>query len=113
MESKEKRKKIRVPFRAQITVDYQGEKLHLEGDSVNISMSGILAETREKIPLGTVCKVRMSLAGAEYPIELTMTGTVVRHDPTGFGIHFAEMDLDSYSLLREIVRHNANDPDVV
>lgn len=113
MAGKEKRKRIRVPFRTQITVDYGGEKLHLEGDSVNISMGGILAETSKKIPLGTVCNVRMNLVGSQPPIGLTMTGKVVRHDPAGFGIHFAEMDLDSYSLLRDIVRYNSSDPDAV
>jgi hypothetical protein len=113
MESNEKRQKIRVPFRTQITVDYDGEKLHLEGDSVNISMGGLLAKTGNKMPLGAVCKVKVILEGAQPPIELAMTGTVVRHDPSGFGVHFNEMDLDSYSLLREIVRHNANDPDTI
>jgi len=113
MEDKDRRKKIRVPFRSQITIDYGGEKLHLEGSSVNISMGGILAKTSDRIPLGTVCKVQVSLVGAQSPIGLTMTGTVARQDSAGFGIHFEEMDLDSYSLLREIVRHNVNDPDVI
>jgi hypothetical protein len=111
MTSKERRKKTRVPFRTQIIVEYGGEKLHLGGSSVNISMGGILAETPDSIPMGKTCHVRMSLVGADPPIELTMVGTVARHDAAGFGIKFQEMDLDSYSLLREIVRHNANEPD--
>jgi hypothetical protein len=109
MESQEKRQRIRVPYRTEIIIGYAEEELHLEGDSVNLSRSGILVKTREKIPLGTNCRVRLRLSGTEDPIELSMIGRVVRAEFTGFGIQFDEMDLDSFTLLREIIRHNAED----
>jgi len=113
MEGDEKRKSIRVPFRTEIVVSHGGKELHLEGDSVNLSMGGMLAESQEEIPLGAVCRVELSLAGTQEPIGLTVQGRVIRHEPSGFVIQFEEMDLDSYTLLREIVRHNAEDPDLV
>jgi len=111
MESREKRKNIRVAFRTEITVSDGGEKLHLEGDSVNLSMGGMLARTDEKIPLETACRVQLSLTGTQEPVGLTIEGRVIRHEPSGFVIHFEEMDLDSYTVLKEIVRYNTQEPD--
>jgi hypothetical protein len=113
MEDKEKRKDIRVSFRTEISIAYNGEKLHLGGDSVNLSMGGLFAASSEEVPLGMQCQIHLRLSGTEEPIELTMKGKVVRHEQSGFGIHFEEMDLDSYSILKEIVRHNAQEPDLV
>jgi hypothetical protein len=113
MEDKEKRKNIRVPFRTEICISYGGEELHFEGDSVNLSMGGLLAASSEIIPLGTDCQLQLRLSGTQEPLELAMKGKVVRHEPSGFGIHFEEMDLDSYSILKEIVRHNTKEPDLV
>ena len=113
MESREKRKNVRVAFRTEITVSGGGKKLHLEGDSVNLSMGGMLARTHEEIPLGTACEVRISLTGTQEPMWLTMEGRVIRHEPSGFVIHFEEMDLDSYTVLKEIVRYNTQEPDTV
>lgn len=109
MEGREKRKNLRVVFRAEIAVSDGGKMLHLECDSVNLSMGGMLAETHELIPLGTECRVQLSLTGTQEPVGLTMMGRVIRHEPTGFVIHFEEMDLDSYTMLKEIIRHNAKD----
>ena len=111
MKSSEKRKSVRVPFRTEIIIDYDGYKMRLGGDSVNLSLSGILVEAEKKIPLGTACRIRLKLTGTRKPIEITMDGRVVRQDHLGFGIRFDEMDLDSYTLLKEVVRHNTDDPD--
>ena len=113
MEGSEKRRRVRVPFRTEIIIDYAKHKMHFGGDSVNLSLSGILVETKEEIPLGTDCRVRLRLTGTREPTELIMDGRVVRQDHSGFGIQFDEMDLDSYTLLKEVVRHNAEDPDIL
>ena len=111
MEGSEKRRRVRVPFRTEIILDYGDHKMRFGGDSVNLSLSGMLVETEEEIPLGTACRIRLRLTGTQEPIELTMDGRVVRQDHLGFGVQFDEMDLDSYTLLKEVIRHNTDDPD--
>jgi hypothetical protein len=113
MSDAEKRKAVRVPFRADILIHHGKKMLHLGGDSLNVSMSGMLVETHEKLDIGSPCRVLMSLSGTQEPIELAIEGRVVRQGATGFGIHFEKMDLDSYTLLKEIVRHNVEDPDSI
>lgn len=101
-------------FRTEIQIHYDGKVLQIEGDSVNLSLSGMLVESREKIPVETRCQVHLNLTGTIEPMGVIMTGKVVRHEAAGFGIHFEEMDLESYSTLKEIVRYNTNgDPDKV
>ena len=111
MDGNEKRKRIRVPFRTEIIIDYDDHKMRFGGDSVNLSLSGMLVETEKEIPLGAVCRIRLRLTGTQELIELTMAGRVVRQDHLGFGVQFDEMDLDSYTLLKEVIRHNTDDPD--
>jgi len=90
MEGREKRKRIRVPFRTEIIIDYDNHKMRYGGDSVNLSLSGMLVETQNEIPLGTACRIRLRLTGTREPIELTMNGRVVRQDHQGFGVRFDE-----------------------
>ena len=111
MEAREKRKRVRVPFRTEIIIEYDDRKMSFGGDSVNLSLGGMLVETEEAIPPGTTCGIRLRLTGTQEPIELTMEGRVVRQGNSGFGVRFDEMDLDSYTLLKEVIRHNTDDPD--
>lgn len=113
MNGSEKRKRVRVPFRTEIIIEYEKHKMRFGGDSINLSLGGMLVETKKEIPLGTACRVRLRLTGTREPIELTMDGRVVRQDHAGFGVQFDEMDLDSYTLLKEVIRHNADDPDLL
>ena len=113
MEDSEKRKRERVSFRTEIIVDYDNHRMRFGGDSVNLSLSGMLVETKNNIPLGVDCRIRLRLTGTREPIELTMDGRVVRQYHRGFGVQFNKMDLDSYTLLKEVVRHNAKDPDLL
>ncbi len=113
MTAREKRQGIRVPFRTQIVIRYGANELHLEGSSKNVSRNGMLIRTETDIPLGTECRIELTLAGTEPPMVLSMAGRVVRDDPGGYGLRFEEMDLDSFTLLKEIVRHNTSEPDQV
>ena len=113
MDNTEKRKLLRVPYRTEIGIQYGDERFAPAGGSVNLSRGGIFVTAAEKIPLGTACRVRLCLAGTEDPVVLHMLGRVVREEPHGFGIQFDEMDLDTYTLLKEIIRYNASDADLV
>lgn len=113
MSINEKRTAVRVPFRADILIHHGKKLLRFGGDSVNVSMNGMLIKTNEDIGIGTSCRILIGLSGTQEPLELTIEGRVVRQDASGLGIQFDEMDLDSYTLLKEIVRHNVTDPDSV
>ena len=112
MENMEKRKRLRVSYRTGIEIQHGDQRFEPAGGSVNLSRGGIFVTAAEKISLGTACRVRLCLAGTEDPVELIMLGRVVREEADGFGIQFDEMDLDTYTLLKEIIRYNASDADL-
>ena len=64
----------------------------LQGTTRDISLTGLYAEVRRLIPLGTVCRIELS--AEEGARELTIGGDfeVVRHatdvDPSGIGFRF-------------------------
>jgi len=104
-----RREKVRVDFRTQILLEIGEEKIHIEGNSSNLSLGGMYVNTIRDFPIGQNCKVGVLLSGGTEKTTLEMEGSVVRKEPGGIAIAFDSMDLDSYSCLRNIVRYNASD----
>jgi len=108
-----RRTKLRVDFQTQIVVNVSDSPIHMDADSRNLSLKGIFVETTADVPVDTRCQVQVFLAGTTEPRPLSMNGTVVRKEPSGIGIAFDSMDLDSYTELKNIVRYNSADPDEI
>ena len=109
----ERRRKMRVGFHTQIMLEAGDAKIRTEGNSKDLSLSVIFVNTDEKISVDTPCKVEVALSGTVELVVLQMNGRIVRNDVSGIGITFDSMDLDSYTHLKNIVRHNADNPDDV
>ena len=109
----DKRQKIRVNFQVEIEAIFGELKIKLKADSKTISLSGIFIETDEDKPLNTPCEVALFLSGTTEPIALTMEGRVARKAPNGFAVNFESMDLESFTQLKQILRYNTGDPDLI
>lgn len=107
----EKRKRTRVHFKTQVTLKTDESKIEAEANSKDISMKGIFINTKEKIPAGTPCDIEIMLTGTSTKLALSIKGTIIRQDPSGLGITFDSMDVDSYLHLKNIVMYNASDPE--
>jgi hypothetical protein len=83
----------------------------LEGRTRDVSLGGFYLYTFEAPPLGTTCRVSLTLEGSDLP-PLTLRGTVVRKDIGGLAVRFDEIDADSLEPLRNLVLYNAADPEV-
>ncbi len=108
---KERRKYVRVGFKTaiHIVIDANGEKIHLDGNSKDLSIRGIFVSTPKKLPAGTACKVKVYLTGGIDDIELSINATIVREAENGMGIEFDSMDVDTYTHLKNIVYYNNAD----
>ena len=113
MRHKDRRKKSRVGFKTQIVIEADSAKVQTEGSSKDLSLSGLFVNTKEKIPIGTSCKVKILLLGMTDPLVLHMDGQIVRYDLSGIAIAFNSMDLDSYTHLKNVIRYNINEPGAV
>lgn len=109
----ERRQKLRVDFKTNVIVNTAESEISVDGSSKDLSLKGVFVNTKEKIPENTKCYVRVLLSGMTENIALKMQGKVIRKDEAGIAIAFDSMDLDSYTHLKNIVRYNTSDPDIV
>lgn len=111
MSDQDRREFLRVPFKTEITVRAAGRPLK-SGSTLDISMNGLLLATAETPPPeGTPCEVAIALAGSDPPVTISARGSIVRSGPGTLAVHFSDVDLDGYQHLRQVILHNAADPD--
>jgi len=112
MTHEERRKNTRVIFQTAASVRFAGdvfERLAIR----DLSLRGVYLEGISGRPLGEKCEVALFLTGASSELKLNIAGKVVRQDDSGVGIHFEEIDIDTFFHLKNIVYYNADDPDQV
>lgn len=112
MTHEERRKNTRVVFHTTATVRFAGEVFErlAIGD---LSLRGVYLAGISGRRQGEKCEVALFLTGTSSELKLNMAGKVVRQDDKGVGIHFEEIDIDTFFHLKNIVYYNANDPDQV
>jgi hypothetical protein len=108
----ERRKNTRVVFHTTASVRFAGEVF--EGLAIrDLSLRGVYLEGISGRRQGEKCEVELFLTGSSSELKLNMAGKVVRHDDNGLGVHFEEIDIDTFFHLKNIVYYNADDPDQV
>jgi hypothetical protein len=108
----ERRKNARVVFHVAATVRF-GEDVFERLAIKNLSLRGVYLEGISGHRLGEKCEVALFLTGASSELKLNMASKVVRQDDSGVGVHFEEIDIDTFFHLKNIVYYNADDPDQV
>ena len=109
-EHDDRRHNVRVSFHATVDLDFAGHK-YTGCETENLSTKGVLVLGIDDRSQGDTCEMALHLTGCSDDISLTMQGEVVRTLDEGIGIHFTEIDLDSYTHLRNIIYYNAENPD--
>ncbi len=104
----ERRKNRRVPFQVEATV--QIGKTSFKGMVDNLSMKGMFLAS-ETLSGGSSLDISIKLSGSSSPLSLELKGRAVRLTEAGIAIEFQEMDLDSFTHLRNIIAQNSDDPD--
>lgn len=103
----ERRRTRRIPVRSRVTVRLGEEEL--EGESVNISLSGILVAAPRTFPSGSPVRVGLHLPKGAGPI--TVAGSIVRVMPGNqMGIHMDRMSFAESEKLQEFLLPLLPDP---
>ncbi|MDH4320226.1 MAG: PilZ domain-containing protein [Desulfobulbaceae bacterium] len=109
----EKRHNTRVPFHTTITVRFH-DKTFAHCETRDLSLKGVfvmgVTGPRAK---GDRCELSLHLSGTSSDLSLQMRGEVVRVLDDGVGLHFSEIDLDSFYHLKNIIYYNSPDPDAL
>ncbi len=101
----------RIPFQFQVKLSFEGGSLECKAQ--NLSLNGLRLEAPRALESGTTCTISMKLGEEESPLELTVRGRVVRCDGQQMGLHFVEVELDSFHHLRNLILYNAEEPESV
>ena len=110
MNENNRRKNERVPFQTSASLyfaDAVYENLHVR----NLSMRGALVAGVSGLKVSDQCKVELFLSGTSSSLRLKMLCEVVRVSDEGVGLHFIELDPDTFFHLKNIVYYNSEDPD--
>jgi len=108
----ERRKNTRVPFQTTADVVFQGQQ-YSHCATENLSIKGVSVLGISGHGVGETCDLSLALSGTTSQLRLTMKAEVVRLEADRIGLHFLEIDLDSFYHLKNIVYYNAEDPDAI
>ena len=104
----EKRNFTRVKLKADVLLKYNDSSLSGEVDY--ISLKGMYVRTSVLIPLKNPVDVTVNA----YPYtDIAMDARVIRQGENGVGLVIERMTVESFVRLRDMIMHQATDPDVV
>jgi hypothetical protein len=101
----------RVPFRVVATV--KSADRQFQANVENLSMSGMMLVTEERLPEGEPVDILIVLTGTSPELSLGFEGSVSRACENGVAFRFDKIDLDSYTHLKNIISYNSNDAEKV
>jgi hypothetical protein len=101
--SPEKRQHRRIPTTYQVKLVVE-DQIIAYPSALDLSMGGILVDSRKLLPLGSPCGVAILLADREIGQRVVARGTVVRSDARGLAIDFSKaLDAGSEASLRALI----------
>ncbi len=107
------RQNIRVSFKTEVTIyplEGNGTKV-ITQKTRDISLKGVYCYTDKQFPKGTRCLLELRLTGMTSDCLLKINAIVVRTDREGMAFRFEEMDIDTFSHLKQILYYNTGDPE--
>ncbi len=85
----------------------------MEGNSRDISLTGIFIHTDRMLPVGNTCHLTVVLEGGASEFRIDTKGEVVRVDEDGIAVEFYEVALDSLQHLCKLLLYNADEPELI
>lgn len=104
----EKRNVTRVKLNADVSLE--GNGFNLAGETNDLSLKGMYVRTSMALPVSE--PVRLTLNAYSYS-GIELDARVVRSNEDGVGLEIKRMTVESFVRLRDLIMHQATDPDVV
>lgn len=111
MGNRNRRQHSRVLFETMIDLELPGRRFE-NCKARDLSLKGVFVQGAAGQE-GEQGEVRLHLTGASSDLVLKMKGEVVRTEPGGLALRFLEMDLDSFTHLKNIIYYNSENPDAL
>jgi len=94
----EKRERVRIRFKARVIIKTGNFVSNILMTSVNISMTGLLAETNSNITVGEHCDLAIIVPGRSSKLVLHIKGIVTRKTKSGLAFQFDD-ELEWWGLF--------------
>ncbi len=109
----ELRKFVRIPLLIEAYVSCRS--LVFKGKVKNLSLNGMFLNCSETLAEGETARITLYLNGTSRRLDvpIALSGRVVRAGEGMIAFQFQEMDLDSFTQLRNIIAFNTGDADRV
>jgi PilZ domain len=92
------RRTRRVELKSKVNIRFRGQEI--EGETINVSMEGMLIHTPRMVPIGSSVEVCLQMSRTDKPIW--GVGSVVRvHGREEMGIHLGRLTLEESQRLQE------------
>jgi len=92
------RRTRRVELKSKVNIKFRGQEI--EGETINVSLEGMLIRTPRMLPIGSSVDVSLRLSHAQEPV--VGAGSVVRlHGHEQMGIHLGRLTLEESQKLQE------------
>jgi PilZ domain-containing protein len=99
----ERRRTRRVPIQSKISLQFDAEEF--QGETVDVSMGGLLVRASRILPLGSALRMSLQLSPRMAPIQAA--GSVVRVlNGTQMGIQLNQLALSESNRLQEFLLHS-------
>jgi hypothetical protein len=108
---REIRRFTRVPFKSEVLIHANGEKL--KGESENLSLYGLFLKIDKVLDIDTVVDVMIPLHMPADEPYIDVSGVVARQAENGVGIRFQQIGVDAFINLKTIISYQCGDEDQV
>ena len=96
--NQDRRDRIRIHFKARVIIKTGNFVSNIVMILKDNSMTGLRADTNEKLPVGEHCDIAVIVSGKSSKLVLHIKGTVSRHTKTGIALRFDD-ELEWWSIF--------------
>jgi len=104
----QKRRLSRVNSGLKAVVQWRGHKA--QGVVRDLSFNGLFIEIDDDIPAKQGVVISISFDSKDAPVGLVVQATALRRDYDGMAFQFGSIELDSFSVLKQLILYNSDDP---
>jgi len=96
------RRAERAPLKAAVSFRPPGGRVAY-GWARDVSVKGIYVHTDERERIGTLCRLRVTIRGAEGVVRVELEGQVARYDSDGIAFQFDALPEETHALIAGVV----------
>lgn len=106
------RKFSRIPVRLEVELHSEGQSYRFR-ELLNLGLGGCLLAACTTIDPGASCRLQIFLGNPGQGPVIEIDGKICRSDAGAIAIQFTRIDPDSLFHLRNVIRYNSPDADIV